>query len=101
MSTCENFNYDSGMMADSISSLQASKEKADAAAETMRDAFFHNLLDEGIQGDTANVLADTFVKEIVEPLTGYSESSAEFIKTNEQVNQLGEENSENTRKIAS
>ena len=99
--TIDDFRYNAQGMSDVIANLKSAKEEADNLADNIQAILRDKLMAEGIVGSTADVLIETFDKEVVQPLLGFSEQSQTYITQNETVQQLEDENSQRNQQVAS
>ncbi len=99
--TIDDFRYNAQGMSDVIANLKSAKEEADNLADNIQSILRDKLMAEGIVGSTADVLIETFDKEVVQPLLGFSEQSQTYITQNETVQQLEDENSQRNQQVAS
>lgn len=101
MAVNDDYRYHAELMDDTISILKQRKEEMDALCEQIKVIVNNKLLGEGIAGATAEVLAETFLEEVIKPTIGYFEESEKYIKKNEEVKEQLEEASQRTQNIAS
>lgn len=96
-----NFEYAQAGMEEAISDLTAAKTKASESFEEIKAELRDNLLSAGMSGSTADVLLETFEKEVTEPAENYLVNAEHFIDQNTRVKSEMDNNSSTNISIAS
>ena len=86
------YSYVAGNMEEIIAKLEAKRAEMDTTMENVKETLKVELLQTGMTGDTADILLDTFQREVVAPAEQYLNTAMTYITKNRAVDTAMQEN---------